>query len=226
MSHLEEIKKNVGRYAAELIQPGMRVGLGTGSTAHYFIEALIKRCKEGLKIEAVATSKASEELAIQGGIPLLDIEAVSHLDITVDGADEIDEEKRMIKGAGGALLKEKILASMSHEMVVIIDESKLVKQLGKRPLPVEISPFGKRATENHLIKLGFSGSWRKNSQGSLYTTDSRNYIFDVIFKELKDPELIHEKIKRIPGVIETGFFFHLAGRVVVGFQDGQIIIRD
>lgn len=222
----DAIKKAIGAAAAELIHNGMTVGLGTGSTAAFFIQSLIERCNKGLKIHAVASSKHSYELAKKGGIPMLDINQITSLDITVDGADEIDTLKRMIKGKGGALVREKIVASMSREMVVIVDEGKLVSYLGKAPLPVEIIPFGTQATVHKLEKLGYVGQWRKRDDGHLYLTDNGNYIFDVDFDIPRtEPERDHQLISSLPGIVDTGFFFHLAGRVVVGFFDGQIVVR-
>ncbi|MBI2810285.1 MAG: ribose-5-phosphate isomerase RpiA [Candidatus Melainabacteria bacterium] len=222
----EAIKKAVGYQAAELIESGMRVGLGTGTTAHYFIERLGERCRAGLKIHAVASSQASRDLAEKGQIPLLEMEKVTSLDLTVDGADEIDPEKRMIKGGGGALVREKILASISHEMVVIVDETKLVPSLGKHKLPVEIVPFASHATAHNIKKAGYSGTFRKNKDGSLFHSDNNNLILDIHFESLReDPEADHEVLIHIPGVVDTGFFFHLAGRVIVGFADGQVVIK-
>ena len=146
----EKIKQAVGHKAADLIQDGMLVGLGTGSTVFYFIEKLIERVKDGLHIRAVSSSLRSAELASKGGIPLIDINTLSHLDITVDGADEIDHEKRMIKGGGGALLREKIVASMSKEMIVVVDESKLSAKLGRCKLPVEVIPFAHEVTHKKI----------------------------------------------------------------------------
>lgn len=204
----------------------MKVGLGTGSTAFYFIERLIQRAKEGLQIRAIASSKRSAEQAERGGIPLLDFNSITSLDLTVDGADEIDPSKRMIKGGGGALVREKIVASMSKEMVVIVDETKCVPALGKRALPVEILPFAHKATELHLNKCGYKGKWRLSPDNSLYVTDNGNYILDIHFDALRDtPEADHETICKIPGVVDTGFFFHLAGRVIIGFSDGQVVIK-
>jgi ribose 5-phosphate isomerase A len=223
---LEEAKKAAAHTAADFIEDGMLVGLGTGTTAALFIEKLSERCKKGLSIKAVASSNASAALALKGGIPLLDIDKVTMLDITVDGADEIDPQKRMIKGGGGASVREKIVAAMSREMVVIIDEKKLVYRLGTHKLPVEVLPFAHQATALHLKKIGYHGGWRKNSQGSIFITDNNNYIFDVQFSEpCEHPEKEHDLIRGIPGVIETGFFFNLAGRVVIGFLDGQIVTQ-
>ncbi len=224
----EQAKKNAGVAAAALIQSDMLVGLGTGSTAFYLIDELGRRCaQEGLKIQAVASSTTTREQAQKNRIPLVPIDDITCLDITVDGADEIDKEKRMIKGGGGALLREKIVASMSREMVVIVDETKLVSRLGKCKLPVEIIPFGLKAMTHQLEKLGFQGTWRKNQEGSFFVTDNGNYIFDIHFQEpLDNPQEQHEALIHLPAVVETGFFFNLAGRVVIGFLDGQVIIRE
>jgi ribose 5-phosphate isomerase A len=222
----EEIKKKVGEKAAELVENGMLVGLGTGSTAYYFIQHLIERCRQGLKIHAVASSLQSTKLAQEGKIPLLDISKMTTLDLTVDGADEIDPQKRMIKGGGGALVREKIMANMSREMIVIVDESKLVDRLGKVKLPVEVIPFAEAATLHHIEKLGFRGEFRKNPDHTPYVTDNGNLIIDIHFDAPRPfPEEDHEVLLHLPGVVDTGFFFHLAGKVIVGFFDGQIVIR-
>jgi ribose 5-phosphate isomerase A len=222
----EEIKRKIGAKAAEFVKDGMTIGLGTGSTAFYFIEKLIERCQQGLKIQVVASSQRSLEQAQKGGIPLLDINKIHSLDLTVDGADEIDTAKRMIKGGGGALMREKIVASMSREMLVIVDESKLSHKLGSKKLPVEIVPFGIESIVQKLHHFGYQGTWRKASDGTLYITDNGNLIYDIFFpKPCEEPELDHEKICSIAGVLDTGFFFHLAGRVIIGFFDGQIVIQ-
>lgn len=222
----EDGKIAAGRKAAEWIESGMIVGLGSGSTAHHFIKALIERCRKGLRIKAVASSRASADLAKKGGIEIEDINEVSHIDITVDGADEIDSKKRMIKGGGGALLREKILASSSNEMVVIVDESKLVPSLGHSKLPVEILFYGSPATRAKIESLGHEGHWRQNDTGTLFITENGNLLFDIQFPSPpRSPEQIHDAIRSIPGVIDTGFFFDLAGRVIVGFPDGRTEIR-
>lgn len=222
-----EIKTNLGRAAAEIVENGMIVGLGSGSTAECFIKSLIKRSQKGLNIRAVSSSKNSLELAANGGISVSDINDVPHIDLTIDGADEIDPQKRMIKGGGGAHVREKILASSSSEMIVIVDETKLVDHLGKRNLPVEILFYGSPATKKKLESLGYTGKWRVQKDGSLFITDNGNILLDIIFESpIKNPEEIHEKIIRVPGVIDTGFFFNLAGRVLVGYENGQIETKD
>lgn len=220
-----EISKDAASLKAlESIKDGMKVGLGTGSTSSRFILHLIERCKKGLSIEAVATSAASEKMAREGGIPLLDIYEVDRLDIAVDGADEVDPKKRLIKGAGSALLREKIIAAMAKEMIVIADETKLVEQLGKMPLPVEIIPFGSAATKRHLEALGFYGRWRQGGKGRLFT-DNQNWILDIALPfPLEHPEKANELIRSVPGVVETGFFFNLATRIIVGKEDGSAFL--
>lgn len=219
-------KKAASAKALEFIKPKMIVGLGTGSTAHYFIDLLIKKFHQGMPLQVVATSKASEALAYKGGLPILHSNEIIKVDLAVDGADEIDEQKRMIKGAGGALVREKIIASMAKEMIVIIDKTKMVKKLGAHFLPIEIIPFGAKATKNHLENLGYFGVFRKTSQDAMYITDNHNWILDITFSSLREhPEQDHEKIKNTPGVVDTGFFFNLATKVIVGNEDGTTSIK-
>jgi ribose 5-phosphate isomerase A len=218
-------KRAAAQRAAELIENGMIVGLGTGSTAGFFIECLIEKHRQGLHIQTVPSSRHSADLAKKGGLPVLDINSISHIDITVDGADAIDPQKRMIKGGGGALLREKILASSSREMVVIIDDTKKVPTLGTTKLPVEILFYGSPATRHKLEQLGFEGKWRMNEDNTLFITENGHLIFDISFKEpLHHPEKKDLEIIQVPGVIETGFFFQLAGRVIVGYEDGTTVM--
>lgn len=222
----DNAKRAAGYKAAELVEDGMKVGLGTGSTAYYFIEKLIERCKKGLKVEAIATSKKSSAQAKAGGIPLIDPKELTYLDIDVDGADEIDHHKQMIKGGGGALFREKIIASAAKEMIVVIDESKLVEKLGAHPLPIEITPYGYPSIVEKLKRLGLQGKLRKDGE-VFYLTDNGNMILDARIEKLdEDLNSLDRKILRIPGVIESGFFWNLAGRVVIGYNDGNAEIKD
>lgn len=224
---VNEVKRKVARAAADLVESGMLVGLGTGSTATHMIERLMERqSREGLSFTAVATSLASENQARAGGIPLVDIDTVTTIDLTIDGADEIDHRKRMIKGGGGALLREKLIATASKEMIVIVDENKLVENLGAYGLPVELIPFGYQLTMSHLANLGYQGDLRLNPDGSPFKTDNHNYIIDIHFeKPLENPEKVEEDIRHTVGVVETGFFFEQAGRVYIGYQNGEIEVR-
>ena len=218
-------KEAAGKRAADFVKDGMVVGLGTGTTATFFIKYLGVRCQEGLKITAVASSNQSFNLAKSCGIPLLNVDEVVVVDLTVDGADEIDDQKRLIKGGGGALLREKILAYMSKEMVVIVDSTKKVEHLGRFPLPVEISSFAFPATIHHLEKQGYKPALRKTKEGKWFVTDNGNMIVDIqLTFPCLYPEKENEIIKNIPGIIETGFFFHLARRVLIGYPDGHTIL--
>lgn len=218
-----ELKKAVGMKAAGLVEDGMLVGLGTGSTASFFIKSLIERCRAGLKITAVSSSVRSLEMAKDGGIPVLSMDDVTSIDLTIDGADEVDPNFRLIKGGGGALLREKIIASTSKQMVVIVDESKLVNVLGKFGLPVEIVPFGYNATIAKIKRAGYEGSLRKKQDGSVYLTDNGNFIYDIHApNSFPEPEKDHDMIINIPGVVETGFFFNLPLRLLVGRKDGSV----
>jgi len=212
-------KRAAAAAALRFIEPGMMLGLGTGSTASIFIELL---GGSGLKVAAIASSQASEQLARACGIPLLAADAIAALDITVDGADEIDSNKQLIKGGGGALLKEKVLASMSKEMVVIADDSKLVSALGRHSLPVEIIPFAYKGIIAALEKCGYRGNlrWDKDKR---YETEQGNYIIDLILPfPCDDPQEHDARIRSIPGVVETGFFLGIAHHIVIGYKDGSV----
>lgn len=221
-------KEAAGHAAALLIKPGMLVGLGTGSTASCFIENLSRRCREeGLRISAVATSQQSEAQAKAQGIPLLEIDKLATLDVTVDGADQVDRAKQLIKGGGGALLREKVLASLSREMIVVVDEDKLVDQLGSFPLPLEILPFAHEAILFKIRNLGYQGEFRYKERGKYFTTDNGNYIIDLHFGsrplDPKEDELI---LRSIPGVLETGLFLNMAGRIIIGKKNGTVEVRE
>ncbi len=224
----EKAKRIAAREAAKLIQPKTVVGLGTGSTATFFIEELAQRAEqEQLQLKAVVPSSSrSGELAKSLGLPVKDINDVFNIDITVDGADEVDPEKRLIKGRGGAHVREKILASSSQEMVVIADESKLVDALGVGVLPVEVVVFGSPATRLKIENLGYKGAWRMTEESSFFLTENGNFLYDISFDTpMTDPEQTHEELIHLPGVVDTGLFFHLARRIVIGWNDGKHEIR-
>ncbi|MFZ0564726.1 MAG: ribose-5-phosphate isomerase RpiA [Chlamydiales bacterium] len=221
-----EIKQAIGQKAAALVEEGMLVGLGSGTTASYFIKSLIERCRNGLKIQAVSSSIQSLEIARAGNIPIMDMAQVTSIDLTIDGADEIDPKNRMIKGGGGAHVREKIIASSSKKMIIIVDESKLVDELGQFGLPVEILPFGYQATIAKMKKLNYEGELRKKEDGSSYISDNGNYIFDIHEpKRFPHPEQDHDRIVNLAGVVETGFFFNLPVQVLVGYADGTVAFR-
>lgn len=222
----DHIKKEIAQKALEWIEPGMLLGLGTGSTATLFIHALAQKCREGLEIQAVCSSKFSEKLARELAIPLLASQDFSFIDLTIDGADEVDPKNQLIKGGGGALTREKIVARASKELLILVDESKLVEKLGAFGLPVEILPFGAQATLKHLNTLGYEGKIRTKSSGEIYVTDNGNWIVDLRSpKEFVDPSTHHERISCTPGVVETGLFFDQKLNLLIGYKDGTLKTR-
>lgn len=220
---MDTIKKIVGYQAAELVQDNTIVGIGTGSTAFYFIEKLIVRVADGLRIRFVASSAASHQQALQGNLIPADLTTLSHIDLTVDGADEIDPQLHMIKGGGGALLREKILAYFSRSMIVIVDETKLSPHLGKVKIPVEILPFAASLIIQHIENTVGKGQMRKKASGEVFVTDNGNFIFDIHpLGKIASAQDLHAKLIAIPGVIETGLFFNVAKLALIGYQDKNI----
>ena len=222
---MDLVKQALGQAALNFIKPNMLVGLGTGTTASHFIQAIAKRCEKGLKIKAVASSNESNLLAKNLKIPLVDISEIDTLDIYVDGADEVDINKQMIKGRGGALLKEKILANNSKKTIIMIEKKKYVEKLGKCQLPVEITKFAKNLTKNRLYKLGYSSKYRVDKNSDIFVTDDQNYILDIKLSNLiDDPKDISKKIKSIPGVVESGLFIDLLETLIIANSDAKIEI--
>ncbi|MNZ78091.1 Ribose-5-phosphate isomerase A [compost metagenome] len=217
------VKQLAAEKAVEYVEDGMKVGLGTGSTAYWAIRKLGERVSEGLKITAVATSRASEEQARELGIPLVAFGDIDSLDLTIDGADELDSSLQLIKGGGGALLREKIVASNSTRMIVIADEGKVVNTLGKFPLPVEIVPFAWEWTVAELAKLGCQPELRRSGE-ELYKTDNGNYIADCRFEAIEAAPKLALTIQSIPGVVDHGLFIGIAAMAIVGKLDGTIEI--
>lgn len=212
-------KKAAAEAAIDLVKDGMIVGLGTGSTANHAIEGLGRRVGAGLRIKGVATSKATEQLARKVGVPITTLEQVGEVDLTIDGADEVDPSFNLIKGMGGALLREKIVAFASKQEVIIVDDSKLVEILGKRsPLPVEVVPFGHTKTRDALESLGCKASLKGGS--APFFTDNGNLIYECRFEGIEDAEMLEAEIDLIPGVVESGLFIDLATTVVVASAKG------
>jgi ribose 5-phosphate isomerase A len=223
----ETWKHLAGVEAAKLVQDGMVIGLGSGTTATHLIYALAERIANGLRIVgAVPTSQVTEHLARNLGIPLTDLDTYPELDLDIDGADEIDEQLNLIKGGGGALLREKIVAAASRRFVVIADITKLVKQLGQTtPLPVEVIPFALTPVSRRLEKLGAGVRLRQVGE-TMYRTDNGNLILDCFFAGgIADPDEIHRKMCNIVGVVETGLFLHMAEQAIIGGPDGIKYIR-
>ena len=218
-------KEMVGRKAAEYVKDGMIVGLGTGSTAKHVVDAVGEMVKNGLSIQAVPTSKATERQAKELGIPLLDINDVEYIDLAIDGVDEIDSEFNATKGGGAALFREKVVASLAKEVIWIMDESKLVAALGAFPLPVEILPYGYKIVYNKLVALGLNPQMRMAGD-ELLVTDNGNYIVDLHTGVPVDVTDIRKKLANIVGVLETGQFLQMCNRIIVGSDDGVRIIEN
>jgi ribose 5-phosphate isomerase A len=224
-------KRQAAEKALDFVEPGMKLGLGTGSTAAKFIDLLGAKVREGLDVIGVPTSEATRAQAAGLGIRLTTLDDDPVLDLTVDGADEIDGVLRLIKGGGGALLREKIVACASERMIVIADSSKLVPVLGAYPLPVEVVRFGLAATRNMIEMLasdaGCTGHIRLRAgfDGQPYVTDGGNYIFDCAFGRIEDPEALDEALKLVPGVVEHGLFLGLADMAIIAGPNGIEILR-
>ena len=218
----DQYKKNAASQAADLIETGMVVGLGTGSTAAFFIQSLIERVSAGLQILCIPTSIRSAEQARAGGLILTDFAAHPVIDITVDGADEIKRDTLdLVKGLGGALLREKIVASASKRLVIIADSSKLVDWLGTTaPIPVEVTQFGWQATLEKLHATGATVQLRNTPNGAPYVTDGGNYILDAKFDAIADAAQLNAQIRRITGVVETGLFPAMADMALVADDHG------
>lgn len=215
----DDAKRRAAEHAIEMVNDGQVIGLGTGSTAKFAIEGLGRRIGEGLSIRGVPTSIGTEVLAREAGIPLVELNEVPVVDITIDGADEVDPDFNMIKGGGGALTREKLVALASKKRVILVDESKLVSKLGQsRSLPVEVLPFAWAFSAQRLSQLGCTTSLRDRA-GLPFVTDNGNYILDCDFGAMTDPATLESRIKLLPGVIESGLFIGIADTLVVGFDD-------
>ena len=222
---VDEERRRAAEAALAEVRPGMKLGLGSGRTAEYFVRALGERVRTGLSVIGMPTSVRTAELAKAEGIPLTTLDAEPELDLVVDGADEVDPELRLIKGGGGALLREKIVATASRRMVVVVDAAKMVEALGAYPLPIEVVPFGatpvRLGIERLVSRLGMSGTmaWRQ-AAGGPYRTDGGNHILDVSVGRISDPERLARELDMMPGVVEHGLFIGLASLVIVAGGDG------
>jgi ribose 5-phosphate isomerase A len=226
--NLDAQKRAAAARAIEFVRSGMRLGLGTGSTARHFVELLGERVRAGLSVIAVATSDATRRDAERVGVPLTTLDDTPELDLTVDGADEIAPDLSLIKGGGGALLREKIVASASARMIVIADESKWVPVLGRFPLPIEVEPFGlaatRRAVERACAAAGAPGRvlLRRTRDGHAFVTDGGHWILDGALERIADPQGLASRLSAIPGVLEHGLFIGLATAVVLAGNEGGV----
>ena len=219
------LKEVVGKEAVKYVEDGMIVGLGTGSTVFYFVHALADRVKEGLNIQMVSTSIQTVELARSLGLNIKELEEIDHIDLAVDGVDEIDKNFNAIKGGGAALFREKIVADIAKEVIWIYDESKDVEKLGKFNLPVEILPFGYSHTVRKLTEAGLNPVIRKKD-GEILITDNHNYIADLHLGYGFDIEVVKEKLANIVGVVEHGLFLNMCKLCIKGTPGGAVIINN
>ena len=218
-------KQAAARAAVELVESGSVVGLGSGSTASFAIQFLAERVRSGLKIVGVPTSQATKNLAEQLGIPLTTLDENSKIDIDIDGADEIDPNLNLIKGGGGAMLREKVIASASKRFIVVAESVKLVPHLGKFPLPVEVIPFAETVVRSRIEALGATVSLRKYAYGNPYVTDEGHHILDCNFGEIPDPAALNATLHAIPGVVEHGLFIGMAEMAFVGKDGGVVQVK-
>ena len=216
----DQHKAQAAQKAVEYIQDGQILGLGTGSTVHHFLTALGTRVQDGLRVQGVPTSQTTATYATQLGIPLLGNDEPWDIDVAIDGADQVDPQLNLIKGGGGALLREKIVARAAQHFIVIVDEAKQRPHLGLPfPLPVEILSFGWRTTQRHLEKMGWPAPRREQS-GQPFMTDNGHYIVDVQIPDIADPASLETTLLHLPGVVECGLFVHMASLVITGTDQG------
>ncbi len=220
-----EQKKFAGEMATKYIKDGMILGLGTGSTAYYMINKVGQLIQEGMNIKVVATSQSTESLAKKLHIPLISINEIDKIDLCIDGVDEIDNNFNAIKGGGGALFREKIVANFADEVIWIMDESKLVDHIGSFPLPIEVLPYGHKQVISKLKEYSFNPLLRMKDDCA-YITDNGNYIIDLHIGKLLDIEAVYSKLHTITGVLEIGLFLNMCKRIVVGTNSGVRIIEN
>jgi ribose 5-phosphate isomerase A len=225
VTDIQHEKRLAAEHSLHFVQDGMCLGLGSGSTAAVMLELLGQRVRQGLQIHGIPTSAASERIARKAGIPLIGFDQVTQLDLTIDGADEADPDLNLIKGGGGALLREKIVASLSRHVVIIVDSHKRVDRLGQFPLPVEVVKFAWQPIARRLEDLGSQVDLRRGADGKPYLTDEGNYILDCAFGAIEDPPELARVLNAMPGVMEHGLFVNLAHTLVVAQDDGVSVVE-
>lgn len=224
----DDLKKQAAIFAVQFIQPGMTVGLGTGSTAIHAVREIARRhaANELPGIQTFATSSDIARLAESSGLPLIDAQGPASIDVTVDGADEVDPQLNLIKGGGGALFHEKVVAQSTHREIIVIDESKMSPTLGtKHALPIEVIPFGSEAQRQFLIQLGGHPSLRLGPEGTPFITDEGNYIYDCQFGPIADPEELAAELRVRTGVVEHGLFLGMTSDLIIGTSQGLRHLR-
>lgn len=221
----DEEKVEAARASLRFVRDGQIVGLGSGSTAAQFIRLLGEQVKNGLRIRGIPTSEHSREQAASLGIPLTTLDECPEIDVTVDGADEVDPQLRLIKGGGGALLREKIVASATRQQVIVVDETKRVPVLGKFPLPVEVIKFAQAVVAKKITALGAAVSMRRQADGTPYLTDENNHILDCRFGQIHDADGLARQLSDMPGVVEHGLFIGMANVVLVASGSEIVELR-
>lgn len=211
-------KKIAGEASVEYIKDGMVVGLGSGSTVNWMIRKLGEKVKEGLNIKGIPSSKKTERLALEVGVPLTDFASVDRIDIAIDGADEVDRNLNLLKGGGGSLVREKVVDINADQLIIIVDQSKVVEELGEFALPIEVLQFGWENTAKQIRELGGEPVLRIRDN-ERFISDNGNYILDCKFDKITQPEVLHEKLKLLTGVVETGIFTNMVDKVIIGKND-------
>jgi len=225
MSDLEAEKAAAAEAAVNEVRDGMLIGLGSGSTAAYAVKAVGRRAAQGLRVDCVATSVATEMLAKSVGLTITPFDDVSRVELTIDGADEVDSSLRAIKGGGGALLREKVVAAASERVIIIVDSSKPVAQLGRFKLPIEVLPFASAWVLRALIEIGGNPTRRVRADGTPFRTDQGNFILDAAFQVISDPVHLATRLARVPGIVEHGLFLDEIDSVFIGRAEGVEIIH-
>jgi len=222
LPNADDAKRLAAQKSLEFISDGMVVGLGTGSTATHFIRLLGEKVQRGLRVRGISSSKASEELAESLSIPIIDLQQCPEIDVAIDGADEVGPGLALIKGGGGALLREKIVASAAKRFIVVADSTKVVKRLGKFPLPVEVIPMASTLVARKLLELGLASKIRRLKTGAEFITDEGNLILDCASVEIQDPDALAASIRKIIGVVEHGLFLNMAEMALIA--DGAKVV--
>ena len=221
----DEIKKQLGKYAANLIPANTTIGLGSGSTIFWLIGELADRTQQGLNLKVVPASVETKRLTEQAGITTVDLNDIDSLPLTIDGADEVDGAFQLIKGGGGALLREKMVASISERLIIIADESKWVSHLGRFPLPVEVVPSGWIPVQKKILSMGCKKADLRKKDDQPFISADNHYILDCHFEKISDAGALNTSLHLIPGVVETGLFLNMTHTVVIGHADGRIEMK-
>lgn len=222
----DEIKKKLGFAAVAYVEDGMTIGAGTGTTAFWFLQALGEKIRSGLSVRAVPTSSQTEEVLHTYSVPVKYLNDVEKIDLVIDGADEIDPDFNLIKGGGGAHLQEKMVAAAADRMLVMADASKLVQQLGKFPLPLEVIPFGWKPVARRIEKeFGIKTAIRQKTN-NVFISDQGHYILDCHFGKIDEPKELHAWLNQLPGVVENGLFLGMASATLIGYPDGRIALTE